>query len=74
MHVFNSSTQEAQKGGSLGIEAKLIYKTIFRLYGETLTQKQTNKQSIDQRKLYPESKDNKHGNYETVVHSGALDD
>ena len=52
----------------------IIYKTIFRLYDETLTQKQTNKQINDQRKLYPESKDNKHGNYETVVHSGALDD
>lgn len=45
-HAFNYSTQEAQKGGSLGIEANLIYKTIFRLYGETLTQKQTNKSMI----------------------------
>jgi len=55
-------------------KANLIYKTIFRLYDDTLIQKQTNKQSNGQRKLYPESKDNKHGNYETVVHSGALDD
>lgn len=48
-------------------KANLIYKMIFRLDGETLTQKQTNKQINDKRNLYPESKDNKHGNYQTVV-------
>lgn len=58
-------------------KVNLIYKTILRLYGETLTQKQRKTKKTknnDQRKLHPESKDDKHGSYENAVHSGALDD
>jgi hypothetical protein len=47
-HTFNSSTWEAEAGGSLELEASLVYRVSFR----TARAKQRNPDSKNETKMY----------------------